>query len=94
MDVKCGLHSFEESLEIIEANLDICRKARQTLQKTIAGPTSGIGMTQKESTTNKIKGATSLIIVAKEKWTKDKNKEQGEIRENDDIPQTLSLIHI
>ena len=43
-------------------------------------------MTQTESTINKIEVATSPIRFGKEKGKKDKNKEQEEIRENDDFP--------
>ena len=61
MDVKSGLTSLEESLEVIEENLGICRQARQTLQSTAVGPMSRIGMTQTESTINKIEVATSPV---------------------------------
>ena len=89
MDVKTGLHSLEESLEVIEANLDMCRKARQTLRAKIVERTSETDMTETESTTKMAEViATSPIRVIKWKRKKDKNKEQEEIRENGTFFQT------
>lgn len=81
MDVKPELHS----LEGIETNLFMCRKARQTLQANIVGPVSEIDLTEMESTTKKIEVATRPIRVGKGKGKKDKYKEHEEIRENDDF---------